>query len=132
MKKSLLIVISLVAVFFFASTNQVIAQWSVDVHWIDDDCSCANITSKVLDWEIRKVSDNSLLASGSMDVTTVTPPQTLSDTDNVEADELYKVCAKVQYFEASIDPLCCQDSRCITIDSEKLINGGETVYLFLN
>jgi hypothetical protein len=127
MKKSILIVISLVAVFFFASTNQVMAQWSFEAGWEDEECSCGAIVSKNLQWEIIKISDNSIFASGSLDITLLSPTQIISGLGTPIIDERYKICIKVFYYDASIDPLCCQGEQCKLTDSALLLAGETTV-----
>jgi hypothetical protein len=126
MKKSILIVISLIAVFFFAGTTQVTAQWSFVANWNDNGCSCGTIVSKDLRWEIRKISDNSLFASGNLDITSLSPPQTISGPETPIVDERYKICIKVYYYDLSVDP-CCQGNECENTDSELLLTGNTTV-----
>lgn len=123
MKKSILIVISLVAVFFFAGTTQVMAQWSADVYWFDNLCSCTNVTNKTLEWEIRIVSDNSLFASGTENVTSnATNYELISGSETVFLDTHYRVCARVSYYDAS-QQLCCTGYRCENVDGQGLIDG---------
>jgi len=112
MKKSILIVISLVAVFFFAGTTQVSAQCSFEARWVDTYCSCGTIVSKDLQWEVRKIDDNSLFDSGDLNITTLTSPQTIPVSGTPEIDERYEICIKVFYYDTSIDPLCCQGDEC--------------------
>ncbi len=123
MKKSLIIVISLVAIFFFTSTTEVMAQWSFEAQWNDVNCSCGVIVSKDLQWEIIKTSNNSVFASGSLDITLLSPPQTISGNETPKEDELYKICIKVYYYDASVVSLCCQGDKCEPTDSAGLLAG---------
>ena len=133
MKKSLIIAISLVAVFFFASTNQVMAQWSFDTNWTDTQCSCGVIVSKDLQWKIIKVSDDSEFASGSLDITLLSPVQIISGNEVPEEDELYKICIKVYYYDdASVVSLCCDGDKCDPTDSAGLLDGSVTVTAPMN
>ncbi|MBC8319297.1 MAG: hypothetical protein H8E34_01105 [Bacteroidetes bacterium] len=127
MKKSILIVISLVAVFFFAGTTQLSAQWAFEAGWNDEECSCGTIVSKDLQWKITKISDNSTFASGSLDITSLTSTQTISGIDTPIIDERYEICIKVFYYDTSIDPLCCQGEQCEDTDTALLLAGTETV-----
>ncbi|MBL6944817.1 MAG: hypothetical protein ISR56_10690 [Bacteroidales bacterium] len=115
------------AVFFLAGTTSVTAQWSFDADWDDGDCSCGAIASKDLQWEIRKISDNSLFDSGNLDITSLSPPQTIEGNDTPEEDEQYKICIKVYYYDASVDPLCCQGDKCENTDTAGLLGGSVTV-----
>ena len=131
MKKSILIVISLIAVFFFAGTTQVSAQWSFIANWNDTYCSCGDIVSKDLRWEITKISDNSVFASGNLDITSLSPPQTISGPETPIVDERYKICIKVSYYDGSIDP-CCQGEKCESTDSAILLAGTQIVTAIMN
>jgi hypothetical protein len=134
MKKSLIIVISLVAVFFFASTNQAMAQWSVDVYWVDTDCSCTFITSKTIEWEIRKISDNSLISSGVEDVTTnITNFEELTGSEIIYDDTFYRVCVRVNYYtDAAIVTLCCTGTTCdANVDGENLLSGDYGIIVYM-
>ncbi len=132
MKKSLIIVISLVAVFFFASTTEVKAQWCATVTWDAASCSCANITSKILDWEIRLTSDNSLVYSGDVDVTNESIPYSLSGNDIIYTDTGYKLIVRVSYYDASIDPLCCSGTDYGITDGQGLIDCELDLYPSMN
>ncbi len=132
MKKSILIIISLVAVFFFASTNQVMAQWSVDVNYTDNNCSCTNITSKTIEWEIRYVSNNSLYISGSKPFISNSSPYTLSENDEIVEDTQFYICVRINYFEAAVVEPCCTGYGCTTTDSDKLTNGYSSVTIIMN
>ncbi len=126
MKKSLLIAISLVAVFFFASTTEVSAQWTVNVTWNDDNCSCSFITSKTVEWEIRKISDNSLISSGVTNVTNNTlNEEELTGSETIYEDTFYRVCVRVNYYtDSTIVPLCCTGTKCDSnVDGGDLIGG---------
>jgi hypothetical protein len=126
MKKSLIIAISLVAVFFFASTTQVMAQWTVNVTWSDNNCSCTFITSKTVEWEIRKISDNSLISSGVKDVTNNSlNEEELTGIETIYDDTFYRVCVRVNYYtDAAIVTLCCTGTTCdANVDGEELISG---------
>ncbi len=132
MKKSLIIAISLVAVFFFASTTKVSAQWCATVIWYDANCSCANITSKILDWEIHLTSDNSLVYSGNVDITNESIPYSLSGNDIIYTDTGYKLIVRVSYYEAAIDPLCCSGTDYGITDGQGLIDCVLTLYPIMN
>ena len=128
MKKSILIVISLMAVFFFVSTTQLSAQWCANVTWDDDDCNCNIVTSKTLEYEIRKTSDNSLIAEGERDVTNATQPYEISGNEPIYTDTGYKVCARVSYYDGSlVDPACCTGFKCEPTDGQGLIDCDVTV-----
>lgn len=129
MKKSILIVISLVAVFFFAGTTQVMAQWSADVYWFDNLCSCTNVTNKTLEWEIRIVSDNSLFASGTENVTSnATNYELISGLQTVSLDTHYRVCARVSYYNTS-QQLCCTGYNCDNVDGQGLVDGEAIIII---
>jgi len=129
MKKSILIVISLVVVFFFAGTTQVMAQWSADVYWFDNLCSCTNVTNKTIEWEIRIVSDNSLFASGTENVTSnATNYEPISGTETVLIDTHYKVCARVSYYNVS-QQLCCTGYNCAYPDGQALLDGDAIIII---
>ncbi len=125
MKKTLLIAISLVAVFFFAGSSEINAQitWSASVTIVDNSCSCATITSKVIEWEIRRVSDNLLISEGDEDITSASNPYLLQGDEEIIADTYYKICITVKYYDASIDPLCCSGLWCDVVDGQSLIDG---------
>jgi len=130
MKKSIIIAISLVAVFFLASTTEVSAQWTVNVSWSDLNCSCLSISSKTVEWEIRKISDNSLISSGVTDVTNNTNNvEVLTGTETVYDDTFYRVCVRVNYYtDAAIVHLCCTGTKCDSnVDGEDLIGGDYVI-----
>lgn len=129
MKKSILIVISLVAVFFFAGTTEVSAQWTVNVTWSDNNCNCNIITEKFVEWEIRKVSDNSLISDGERDVTNnILNEEELTGNDPIYDDTFYRVCVRVYYKDGSlVDPICCAGTTCENVDGEELTSGDYTI-----
>lgn len=129
MKKTLLIAFSLVAVFFFAGTKDACAQWSVTVNYSDANCSCATITSKTIEWEIRLVSDNSLYLSGSKAFDSIGTPYTLSEDDEIIESTQFYVCIRINYFDASIVEACCTGYGCTTTDSSGLVNGTASVII---
>jgi len=132
MKKSLIIAISLVAVFLFASTTEVKAQWCATVTWSDANCSCANITSKILEWEIRYTSDNSLVYSGDVNVTNESVPYYLSGDDIIYKDTGYKLIVRVSYYEAAIDPLCCSGNGYYITDGQGLMDCDPYISFTMN
>ena len=132
MKKTLLIAISLVAVFFFASTTQVSAQWCATVTWNDANCSCGTITNKLLEWEIRYISDNSLVYSGNVDVTNEISPYSLSGNDHIYTDTGYKLIVRVSYYDSSINPLCCSGNGYDTGDGQQLIDCDFDINITMN
>ncbi|NQU32868.1 MAG: hypothetical protein HQ521_06505 [Bacteroidetes bacterium] len=132
MKKTLLIAISLVAVFFFAGTTEVTAQWCADVEWADGSCSCGTITSKILDWEIRYVIGNALVYSGNVDITNETSPYHLEGNDLIRTDTGYKLIVKISYYDSSIDPLCCTGTGFDTADGQGLIDCDPYITITMN
>lgn len=134
MKKTLLIAISIVVTFIAGiSESEAQISWSATVNWNDNSCSCATITSKVIEWELRKVSDNSLIASGDIDVTNNSSnTQLISESDQIYTDTAYKLIAKVSYYEASAVPLCCFGSNYGITDGQGLIDGDLIINVSLN
>ncbi len=125
MKKSILIAISLVAVFFFAGITQVSAQCTFEVKWFDAECNCNIITSKTIEWEIRKAGNNQLICSGTEYVTSnTTNSEIITCYGTINTDTFYNVCAKVSYYDGSaIDPLCCSGDKCENgVDGQVLID----------
>ena len=130
MKKTLLIAFSLVAVFFFAGTTESKAQWSVDVNYDDLSCSCTNITSKTIYWEIRYLDDNSIYLSGSEPFTGTGGYYLLDGNDDIEADTQFIVCVRISYYEAAVIEPCCTGYDCDeVVDSEDLENGDVEVWI---
>lgn len=127
MKKSFFIAIGLSAVLFFVSTSEAQAQWAIEVSWNDSNCECAAITLKTLEWGIYNEDGSTLLYSGTLDVTNLSSPQVITGSDIITPDQRYLVCARVNYYEASVLELCCTGYNCIATDSEGLTNTQDPV-----
>ncbi len=127
MKKSFFIAIGLSAVLFFVSTSEAQAQWAIEVSWNDSNCECAAITLKTLEWGIYNEDGSTLLYSGSVDVTNLSSPQVITGSDIITPDQRYLVCARVNYYEASVLELCCTGYQCVSTDSDELTNTQDPV-----
>jgi len=112
----------MVTLFLCTGLNDISAQttWSAKVYVDNSNCSCGEITSSIVEWEIRRISDNQLISNGQEPLTD--DPQTIEGDENIVTDTHYRICVRVKFFAGSINP-CCSGTKCEEVDGQELIDG---------
>lgn len=130
MKKSILIIICLVTGLFFTGINEVAAQWSVKVHYDTTNCNCGTITSRTIDWVLRDLVTQEIIAS---DIENLTGqfPFIVSGEETIiyDAQDRYRFSAKITFYEIG---KCCEGSNSKTFDGDELVEDEASILIIMN